>query len=234
MQDQFSRTLLIYGIEAMTKLFNAKVAVFGVGGVGGYVVEALARGGVGQIDIFDYDKIDITNLNRQLHALHSNIGRYKVEVVKERVLDINPDAIINSHILMYLPEISSQVDLSQYDYIVDAIDMVTGKVELIAKAHQAGVPIISSMGAGSKVEASAFEVSDIFSTKVCPLAKVIRQKLRTLGIEKLKVVYSKEAPKYKGSPPGSTAFVPPVVGFIIAGEVINGICYRSHTVRESL
>ena len=223
MQNQFARTELLFGEDGMAKLFAAKVAVFGAGGVGGYVVEALARSGVGRIDIFDYDKICITNLNRQLHTLHSNIGRCKVDVVRERVLEINPDAIVNANNMFYLPENSEQVDLAQYDYVVDAIDTVSGKLELAQRADESGAQIISSMGAGNKIDPTAFEIADIYSTSVCPLAKVMRYELRRRGVKKLKVVYSKEAPKYKGTPPASTAFVPSVVGLIIAGEVIKDL-----------
>ena len=221
--NQFTRTRLIFGEEGMNKLSEAKVAVFGVGGVGGTSVEALARSGVGQIDVFDHDKICITNLNRQLHTLHSNIGQYKVDVVRTRIMDINPNAIVNAYKLFYLPESSSQVDLVQYDYIIDAIDTISGKIELIVRANEFNIPIISSMGAGNKIEASAFEVADIYSTSVCPLAKVMRHELRSRGINKLKVVYSKEAPKYKGKPPASTAFVPSAAGLIIAGEVVKDL-----------
>ena len=224
-QGQFDRTELLFGKDGMAKLHAAKVAVFGVGGVGGYAVEALARSGIGQLDIFDHDRFCITNLNRQLHALHSNIGQYKVDVVRERILDINPNAIVNAHKIFYLPDNAEQVNLKQYDYIVDAIDTVSGKIELIIRASQCGIPIISSMGAGNKVEASLLEVTDIYSTSVCPLAKVMRQKLRSRGIDKLKVVYSKEVPAYKGTPPGSTAFVPATAGLIIAGEVVKDLIW---------
>ena len=223
MQNQFSRTELLFGAEGMAKLHAAKVAVFGVGGVGGYTVEALTRSGIGSIDIYDFDKFDISNLNRQLHALHSSLGRYKVDVVRERVLDINPDIKINAFKMFYTPDNSSDIDLSIYDYIVDAIDTVTGKIELITKADQMSVPIISSMGAGNKIDASRFEVADIYSTSVCPLARIMRYELRSRGIKKLKVVYSKEEPKYKGTPPASTAFVPAAAGLIIAGEVVRDI-----------
>ena len=223
MQNQFTRTQLLFGEDGMAKLFAAKVAVFGVGGVGGYAVEALARSGVGQIDIFDYDKICITNLNRQLHTLHSNIGRCKVDVVRERILEINPNATVNANNMFYLPNNSEQVDLSQYDYVIDAVDTISAKLELAEKSNDCGVPIISSMGAGNKIDPTAFEVTDIFSTSVCPLAKVMRYELRQRGINKLKVVYSQETPKYKGTPPASTAFVPSVVGLIIAGEVVKDL-----------
>ena len=221
--NQFSRTELLFGKDGMAKIYAAKVAVFGVGGVGGYAVEALARSGVGQIDIFDHDKFCITNLNRQLHSLHSNIGKFKVDVVRERILDINPNATVNAYKLFYLPENSNQVDFEQYDYIVDAIDTITGKIGLVVQANEHKIPIICSMGAGNKIEASDFEVTDIYSTSICPLAKVMRHELRSRGIDKLKVVYSKEVPKYKGTPPASTAFVPSSAGLIIAGEVIKDL-----------
>jgi tRNA A37 threonylcarbamoyladenosine dehydratase len=235
MSDQFSRTELLFGNEGMMKLFAAKVAVFGVGGVGGYAVEALARSGVGRIDVFDHDIICPTNLNRQLHALYSNIGKYKVDVVKERIRDINPGAIVNAFKLFYLPETSAQVDLSEYDYVIDAIDTISGKIELVVNANNHGIPIISSMGAGNKIEPAAFEVADIYSTSVCPVAKVMRHELRRRGVKRLKVVYTKEPPikpqaqkndapeSKRRSIPGSTAFVPSVVGLIIAGEVVKDI-----------
>jgi tRNA A37 threonylcarbamoyladenosine dehydratase len=221
MNDQFARTELIFGKDGMSGLFAACVAVFGVGGVGGYAVEALARSGVGRIDIFDHDRICPTNINRQLHALHSNIGQYKVDVARQRILDINPQAVVNAYKIFYLPDTSSQVDLTQYDYIIDAIDTVSGKIELVVKADEHNIPIISSMGAGNKIDATAFEVTDIYKTSACPLAAVMRRELRRRNIKKLKVVYSKEAPKYKGTTPGSTAFVPPTAGLIIAGEVVK-------------
>ena len=245
-KDQFSRTELILGKDGMEKLFDAKVAVFGIGGVGGYAVEALARSGIGRIDLYDNDKICLTNLNRQLHATTKNIGEYKVDAARERILDINPDAIVNTYKIFYVPDTSEQVDLTQYDYVVDAIDTVSGKIELAVKTYEGGIPVISSMGAGNKMEASLFEIADIYATSVCPLAKVMRHELRKRGIPKLKVVYSKEpviapikntTPDYgqycafppgteenqarRRQPPGSTAFVPPVVGMIIAGEVVK-------------
>ena len=248
MNDQFSRTELIFGKAGMSKLFKAAVAVFGIGGVGGYAVEALARSGVGRLDLFDYDKVCLTNINRQIHATRKNVGMYKVDVAKERVLDINPDATVNTYKMFYLPDTSAQVDLSQYDYIIDAIDTVSGKIELAVRANECGVPVISSMGAGNKVDATAFEVADIYDTSVCPLAKVMRRELRKRGIQKLKVVYSKETPIKPGKNipadceadnicppgtesectrrrqiPGSNAFVPPVAGLIIAGEVIKAL-----------
>ena len=223
MLTQFDRTRLLLGDDGLSKLFSAKVAVFGVGGVGGYAVEALARSGVGFLDIFDHDKICITNLNRQLHTLHSNIGQDKVDVVKTRIMDINPNARVNAHKLFYLPETSEQVNLAVYDYVIDAIDTVSGKIELAVRANECGVPLISAMGAGNKLDATALEVADIYSTSVCPLAKVMRHELRRRGIAKLKVVYSKEVPLRSSRPPGSTAFVPSAVGLIIAGEVIKDL-----------
>lgn len=219
----------------MKHLADARVAVFGVGGVGGYAVEALARGGIGTLDLFDNDIICLTNLNRQIVALHSTIGRYKVDVAKERALDINPDIIINTYNMFYLPSTSHEVDLTKYNYIIDAIDTVTGKIELTVRANEAGTPIISSMGAGNKLDATAFEVCDIYKTTICPLAKVLRKELRKRGIPSLKVVYSKEeaispqggseAPaEGRRQVPGSTSFVPPVAGLIIAGEVIKDLC----------
>ena len=242
---------MIFGKDGMAKLFDAKVAVFGIGGVGGYTVEALARSGVGSMDLFDDDRVCLTNLNRQIHATMGNIGKYKTEAAKERILDINPNAIVNTQNLFYIPETSAQVDLSQYDYIIDAIDTISGKIELAVKAYECSVPIISSMSAGNKVEAASFEVADIYATSVCPIAKVMRHELRRRGIPKLKVVYSKEpaiTPKetmhtdckfncvcppgtvrkctQRRQIPGSNAFVPPVVGLIIAGEVVKDISMR--------
>ena len=232
----------------MKKLFDAKIAVFGIGGVGGYAVEALARSGIGKFALFDDDKICLTNINRQLHATRKNVGQYKVDVAKDRILDINPDAIVDTYKMFYMPDTSAQVDLSQYDYVIDAIDTVTGKIELIIKANACGTPIISSMGAGNKVDPTAFEVADIYDTSVCPLAKVMRNELRKRGIQKLKSVYSKETPTIlkedmsisckmdcicppettrkctqRRQIPGSNAFVPSVVGLIIAGEVVKDL-----------
>ena len=225
MQNQFFRTELLFHEEGMQRLYNSKVAVFGVGGVGGYTVEALARSGIGQIDIYDHDAFDITNLNRQLHALHSTLGENKVDVVKLRILDINPNVIVNAFKLFYMPDSSDKVDLKGYNYIVDAIDTITGKVELIVNATQNRVPIVSSMGAGNKIEASSFKVTDIYSTSICPMAKIMRHELRRRGIKKLKVVFSTEIPKQRDVPPSSTAFVPSVVGLILAGEVVKDIVY---------
>lgn len=248
MLDQFSRTQLLVGKEAMDRLANARVAIFGIGGVGGYVVEALARSGVGTLDLIDDDKICLTNLNRQIIATRSTIGKYKVDVAKARVLDINPKAVVNTYQTFYVPETAEQFDFSQYDYVVDAIDTVTGKINLVIQAEQTHTPIISSMGAGNKMDPTAFRVADIYKTSVCPLAKVMRRELKKRGIKKLKVVYSEEKPltpiedesisckshcvcppgtvrkcTQRRQLPGSNAFVPSVVGLIIAGEVIKDL-----------
>ncbi|HHW46589.1 MAG TPA: tRNA threonylcarbamoyladenosine dehydratase [Clostridiales bacterium] len=239
--SQFSRTELIFGRHALEKLFNSRVAVFGIGGVGGFVVEALARSGVGTLDLFDDDKVALSNLNRQIIATHKTIGRYKVDVAKERILEINPNARVNTYKLFYLPETADQIDLSVYDYVVDAIDTISAKIELIHRCKALGVPIISSMGAGNKINATGFEVADIYETSVCPMAKVLRHELKARKIDSLKVVYSKEKPKVPNiSPemlaaenaarnssrrqiPGSTSYVPATVGLIIAGEVIKDL-----------
>lgn len=233
MADQFTRIRMMLGTDAINRLQNSSVAVFGVGGVGGYAVEALARSGIGSIDVIDNDTVSLTNINRQIIALHSTIGRLKVDVAKERMLDINPDIKVHAVNAFYTPDSSSQFDLSKYDYIVDAIDTVSGKIELAVQADKAGVPIISSMGAGNKLDASAFEVSDIYKTSVCPLAKVMRRELKKRGIKKLKVVYSKEEPhgiaeagdeqQGRRQIPASNAFVPSVAGLILAGEVIKDL-----------
>jgi tRNA threonylcarbamoyladenosine dehydratase len=250
MLNQFSRTELLFGKEGMARLAKARVAVFGIGGVGGYTVEGLVRSGIGTLDLIDDDQICLTNLNRQIFATRKTVGLYKVDVAKERILEINPHAVVNTHKIFYTPATSGQFDFSQYDYIVDAIDTVTGKVELVLKAQELGVPIISSMGAGNKVDPTAFEVADVFKTSVCPLAKVMRQELRRRGVHKLKVVYSKEpaitpiddpttsCQAYCICPPGTTrkctqrrqvpgsnAFVPSVAGLIIAGEVIKDLTH---------
>ncbi len=223
-KEQFSRTEILIGSDAMEKLHNARVAVFGVGGVGGYVVEALARSGVGILDIIDNDTVSVSNLNRQIIATQKTIGRYKVDVAKERILEINPDAVVHAHRTFYLPETAGEFDFTQYDYVVDAIDTVTGKLELISRAKANHVSVISSMGAGNKMEASLFQVADISKTKVCPLAKVMRRELKKRGIEHVKVVYSEEeAKKTEGPVVGSNAFVPATVGLIIAGEVIKDL-----------
>lgn len=245
MLDRFSRTQLVFGKEAMDRLEGSRVAVFGVGGVGGYTVEALARSGVGAIDIIDDDKVCLTNINRQIIATGKTVGKYKVDVAKERIEEINPDCKVTAFRTFYMPETADQFDFTQYDYVVDAIDTVTGKIALIENAKKAGTPIISSMGAGNKVDPTAFEVADIYKTSVCPLARVMRYELKRRGIKKLKVVYSKEKPippiadeepngengclskadkvPGKRQVPGSTAFVPSVAGLIIAGEVIKDI-----------
>lgn len=200
MEERFSRTALLVGQEAVDRLARARVAVFGVGGVGGYVVEALARSGIGTLDLVDDDTVSLSNLNRQILATERTIGRDKVEVAKERVLDINPDAVVNTWKMFYLPETAGQFDFTRYDYVVDAIDTVTGKLMLVCQAQEAGTPIISCMGAGNKMEASMLEVADIFETSVCPLAKVMRRELKKRGIEHLKVVYSKETPLRPADP----------------------------------
>ena len=220
----FDRTKLLLGEENLEQLKSKRVAVFGVGGVGGYAVEALARSGVGTLDLIDKDVVDETNINRQIIALQSTIGQPKVEVAKARCLDINPDMTVNTHQVFYLPETANQFDFKSYDYVIDAIDTVTGKLQLIEAANEANVPIISSMGAGNKLDPTQFEVADISKTSVCPLAKVMRKELRDRGIEHLKVVYSKEAPiKIEARSPGSVAYVPSVVGLIIASEVIKDL-----------
>lgn len=234
MLNQFSRTELILGKEAMEKLASSRVAIFGIGGVGGYTVEALIRSGVGTVDLIDNDKVCLTNINRQLYATHKTVGKYKVDVAAERIAEINPDAKVNTYKTFYTPETAHEFDFSSYDYVVDAIDTVTGKIALVMQAEAAGTPIISSMGAGNKLDPTAFEVTDIYKTSVCPLAKVMRRELNRRGIKKLKVVYSKEKPiepigdvseetSSKRQIPGSNAFVPPVVGLIIAGEVIKDL-----------
>ncbi len=224
MSNQFSRTQLIFGAENMDKLQKSRVAVFGVGGVGGYTVEALARSGVGTLDLIDNDKVCLSNINRQIIATRSTVGKYKVDVAKERIIDINPDAKVNIYKTFYLPETKDQFHFEDYDYVVDAIDTVTGKIQLVLQAQEAGTPIISSMGAGNKINPSQFEVADIYKTSVCPLAKVMRRELKKRGVKKLKVVYSKEKPiKNSEDVPGSNAFVPSTVGLIIASEVIKDI-----------
>ena len=248
MLNQFSRTELLLGKDGIEKLASSRVAIFGIGGVGGYTVEALARSGVGTFDLIDDDKICITNINRQIYALRSTVGKYKVDVAKDRILDINPNAVVNTYKTFYTPETADEFDFSQYDYVVDAIDTVVGKLKIVEKAKEAKVPVISSMGAGNKMNPALFEVTDIFKTSVCPLAKVMRQELKKRKIRKLKVVYSKEIPikpnddieisckkhcvcppgtvrKYtaRRQIPGSNAFVPSVVGLIIAGEVVKDL-----------
>lgn len=225
MSNKFARTEMLIGKEALEKLFVSRVAVFGVGGVGGYVVEALARVGVGNIDLIDNDDINVTNINRQIIALHSTIGRSKVEVAKERILDINPKINVIIHKCFFSPETSSHFDFSKYDYVVDAIDNVTGKIELVLKSQRANVPIISCLGTGNKLCPEMFEISDIYKTSVCPLAKVMRTELKKRGVKSLNVLYSKETPiKQSGQRiPASISFVPPVAGLMIAGAVIKDL-----------
>ncbi len=234
MPNQFTRTEMLLGSEAVHKLKQCRIAVFGIGGVGGYTVEALARSGVGTLDLIDNDTVSLTNINRQIIALHSTVGMNKTEAAKKRLLDINPNIKINTYNTFFTPENSGEFNFSQYDYIVDAIDTVSGKIELAVQADKANVPIISSMGAGNKLDPTRFEVSDIYKTSVCPLARVMRRELKKRNIRKLKVVYSKEealSPKcesdedsgMKRQTPASIAYVPSVVGLIIAGEVINDI-----------
>lgn len=233
MLNQFSRTELLLGADAMKKLAAARVAVFGIGGVGGYTVEALVRSGVGAIDLVDDDKVCLTNLNRQIIATRSTVGQNKVDVAEARILDINPDAVVRKHRTFYTPETAGEFDFSEYDYVVDAIDTVTGKIALVLQAQATGVPIISCMGAGNKLDPTAFEVADIYKTSVCPLARVMRQELKKRGVRSLKVVYSKEpalTPAESTEPdtgrrqvPGSTAFVPAVAGLILAGEVVKDL-----------
>ena len=224
MNSEFSRTENLIGANALEKLKKCHIAVFGVGGVGGFVVEALARAGVGTIDLIDSDCVDITNLNRQIIALHSTVGKQKVAVMRDRVLDINPNANVNIFPLLFLPENSSQFDFSKYDYVVDAIDNITAKIELVVKCQEAGTPIIASMGTGNKLDPTKFEISDIYKTSVCPLAKVMRYELKKRGVKKLKVLYSKENPiKTADRTPASISFVPSAAGLIIGGEVIKDI-----------
>lgn len=237
-QNWSQRTEILFGFENMEKLKAARVAVFGIGGVGGYTVEALARSGIGTLDLIDNDKVSLSNINRQIYATHQTIGRYKVEVAKERILSINPEAVVNTYPVFYLPETAGNFDFTIYDYVVDAIDTVTGKLDLVMQAQKADVPIISSMGAGNKIEPAAFEVADIYDTSVCPLAKVMRRELKKRGVRKLKVVYSKEKPvasqvdiveENRRQVPGSNAFVPSVAGLIMAGEVIKDLInMKSH------
>lgn len=235
MGNQFERTEMLLGREGMERLKKARVAVFGIGGVGGYTVEALARSGVGNLDLIDDDKVAWSNINRQIIATAKTVGRYKVDVAKERILDINPDANVLTYKVFYMPDTAGQFDFSAYDYVVDAIDTVSGKLELVRQAYQTGTKIISSMGAGNKMDAAAFQVADIFETSVCPLARVMRRELKKQGIPKLRVVYSTEKPLSvfqtgeeaenmgRRQIPGSNAFVPSVVGLIIAGEVVRSL-----------
>lgn len=250
MLNQFSRTELLIGKSGIEKLAQSRVAVFGIGGVGGYCVEALARSGVGALDLIDNDKICLTNLNRQLYATRTTIGRYKTDVAAERIADIDPNCTVRTFKTFYLPETEKEFDFHEYDYIVDAIDTVTGKIALVRNADRCGTPIISSMGAGNKLDPTAFEVADIYQTSVCPLARTMRRELKKYGIGHLKVVYSKEEPlrpeengeafkepcpqeavgerTARRSIPGSTAFVPSVAGLIIAGEVVKDLIGYRH------
>lgn len=256
MLTQFSRTELLLGKETMEKLKQSRVAVFGVGGVGGYVCEALVRSGVGAFDLIDDDKVCLTNLNRQIIATRNTVGQYKVDVMKDRILSINPDAQVRTHKCFFLPENADEFPFEEYDYIVDAVDTVTAKITLIMKAEEKHVPVISSMGAGNKLDASAFRVADIYKTKVCPLARVMRRELKKRGIKKLKVVYSEEKPtrpmedmaiscrnhcicppgaQHKCTErrdiPGSVAYVPSVAGLILAGEVIKDLSVPRETIQ---
>ena len=229
MKEQYERSAILLGDEAIEKLGTARVAVFGIGGVGGYVCEALARSGVGRLDLIDKDVVSITNLNRQIIALHSTIGRYKTDVMKERIADIDPDIEVTVRHDFFLPETSADYDFSAYDYVVDAVDTVTAKIELIMCASRASVPVISAMGAGNKLDPCAFKIADIYKTKGCPLAKVMRRELRKRGIEKLKVVYSEEEPIRNSSDVvGSVAYVPGAAGLAIASEVIRDLLARAH------
>ena len=232
MDDKFLRSKMIFGVDGLDKLKNSRVAVFGLGGVGGYAAEALVRGGVGTLDLFDSDKICVTNINRQIHATVKNIGEYKTDAAKKRSLEINPDIAVNTKNIFFLPENSHEIKFSDFDYIIDAIDTVTGKIELVLKAREHDIPIISSMGAGNKINPAMFEVADIYDTKICPLAKVMRRELKKRGVEKLKVVYSREPAitpvnfaggelSRKRRIPGSNSFTPSAAGLIIAGEVIK-------------
>jgi tRNA A37 threonylcarbamoyladenosine dehydratase len=239
MITQFARTELLLGQEAVTNLQNSSVAVFGVGGVGGYVVEALARSGIGNLELIDNDEVSLSNINRQIIALHSTVGRAKVEVAAERAKDINPDIKVKIHKCFYLPETADGFDFRRYDYVVDAIDTVAGKIALVEQAVKNNVPIICAMGAGNKLDATAFRVADISQTSTCPLAKVMRKELRRRGIEHLKVVYSQENAMTpakseentgKRQTPGSVAFVPSVMGLIMAGEVIKDIVKKTKEV----
>lgn len=232
-EEQFSRTEILLGHEALDRLAHSRVAVFGIGGVGGYVCEALARSGIGALDLIDDDKVCLSNLNRQIIATHKTLGRYKTEVMKERILEINPQAIVRTYQCFFLPDNADQFPFEEYDYVVDAVDTVTAKIELILRAQEKGIPVISSMGAGNKLDASAFRVADLYETKVCPLARVMRRELKKRNVERLKVVYSEEEPMKpageqapqtaRRAVPGSVAFVPSVAGLIIAGEVVKGL-----------
>ncbi len=249
MLNQFSRTQLLLGPDTMESLYSKKVAVFGIGGVGGYVCEALVRSGIGAFDLIDDDKVCLTNLNRQIIATRKTVGKYKAEVMRDRMLEINPDAKIEIHKCFFLPENADDFPFSEYDYIVDAVDTVTAKIELVMRAQKEGVPIISAMGAGNKMDAGKLKIADIYDTKICPLARVMRRELKKRNVKKLKVVYSDEQPirpledmsiscrihcicppgaQHKCTErrdiPGSTAFVPAVTGLLIAGEIVKDLC----------
>jgi tRNA A37 threonylcarbamoyladenosine dehydratase len=253
MLNQFSRSQLLFGQEGMERLYGARVAVFGIGGVGGYAVEALVRSGIGTLDLIDDDKVCLTNLNRQLHATRKTVGQYKVDVARERCLEINPDAVIHTYRTFYTPDTAAQFDFAQYDYVVDAIDTVTGKLALVEQAQKTGTPIISCMGAGNKLDPTAFQVADIYDTSMCPLARIMRKELRKRGIRKLKVVYSQESAMtplddmsiscrahcicppgtarkctQRRQVPGSNAFVPAAAGLILAGEVVKDLAGMPH------
>ena len=248
MLNQFSRTQLLFGEDGMERLYHARVAVFGIGGVGGYTVEALARSGIGTLDLIDDDRVCLTNLNRQILATRKTVGQYKVDVAEQRIREINPNAVVHTYKTFYAPQTAEQFDFSQFDYVVDAIDTVTAKLKLVEQAQKAGVPIISCMGAGNKLDAAAFQVADIYKTSVCPLARVMRKELRKRGIRHLKVVYSQEQAltplddmaiscrshcicppgtarkcTQRRQVPGSTAFVPAAAGLILAGEVVRDL-----------
>ena len=248
MLNQFSRTQLLFGEDGMERLYHARVAVFGIGGVGGYTVEALARSGIGTLDLIDDDRVCLTNLNRQILATRKTVGQYKVDVAEQRIREINPNAFVHTYKTFYAPQTAEQFDFSQFDYVVDAIDTVTAKLKLVEQAQKAGVPIISCMGAGNKVDPTAFEVADIYKTSVCPLARIMRRELRKRGIQKLKVVYSKEPAitpiedmsiscrthcicppgtarkcTQRRQVPGSNAFVPAAAGLVLAGEVVKDL-----------
>ena len=260
MEEQFSRMKMLFGDAAIARLAKSRVAVFGIGGVGGYVAEALARSGIGELDFIDADVVAISNLNRQLIAVHSTIGRQKTEVMRERVLDINPAAVVHIYNCFFLPENSRQFPFEQYDYVVDAVDTVTAKIELVLRAQEAKVPIISCMGTGNKLDPTKFQVADIYKTIVCPRAKVMRHELKKRGVKDLKVVYSEEQPIYgsvncenigqeeafckddrkdkqketviKRNIPGSIAFVPPAAGLILAGEVVKDLIAKDKSEKK--
>ncbi len=223
-REEDIRTAAVIGGGACNRLKNAKIAIFGVGGVGGNAAEALARAGIGSIDLFDGDTVNLSNINRQLIALHSTVGKRKVDVMRERILDINPDCLVNANFVFYLPENANDFPLDAYDYIVDAVDTVAAKLELTVRADAAGIPIISAMGAGNKLDPTAFTVSDIYKTDTCPLARVMRRELKARGVKHLKAVWSREtAVKTEGGTVGSMPYVPGVAGYIIAGEVIKDL-----------